>query len=77
MVFLIFHIMGKLLQTDERYHIISTIPKNTNGLVNLRTRTSNFVLTLLEIDNKLMKVLYKYHYNILGEMCVSFESYFI
>lgn len=49
------------------------MPKNRNGVVNLRTRTAKFVLTVIEIDNLWMKVLYKYHKNLLGETCVSFE----
>jgi hypothetical protein len=42
-------------------------------MVMLRTRVGNFVLTILEIDKMLVKVLYKYNTNILGETCVSFE----
>jgi hypothetical protein len=65
--------MGKISQNDLRYNIVSTVPKIRNGVVTLRTKFGNFVLTVLEIDNLWMKVLYKYHTNILGERCVSFE----
>ena len=72
-LFLAFLLMGKLSENDLRYNVISMMPKNRNGVVNLRTRTAKFVLTVIEIDNLWMKVLYKYYKNLLGETCVSFE----
>ena len=67
--------MGKLLQTDERYAVLNTLPKNNNGVVEFRNKhvRTNYTLTVLEIDNILVKVLYTYYQNLLGERCVRFE----
>ena len=65
--------MAKLKQNDLRYDVLARIPRVTDGQVRLRTVSGNFLLALLQIDTILIKVLYKYNTNILGEMCVSFE----
>jgi len=72
-VFLLHKIMGKILQNDLRYGLLSRLPRNKDGIVKIRTKSFKFVLTVLQIDNLLMKVLFKYHKNLLGETCVSFE----
>jgi len=65
--------MAKLKQNDLRYDVLARIPRVTDGQVRLRTNSGNFLLALVQIDTILLKVLYKYNTNILGEMCVSFE----
>ena len=65
--------MAKLKQNDLRYDVLARIPRVTDGQVRLRTISGNFLLALIQIDTILIKVLYKYNTNILGEMCVSFE----
>ena len=65
--------MAKLKQNDLRYDVLARIPRVTDGQVRLRTISGNFLLALVQIDTILIKVLYKYNTNILGELCVSFE----
>ena len=66
--------MGKIPTDDYRYDILNDIPKNENGMVLFRKFDAfNFMMVLLEIEDNFVRVLYKYHKNILGEMCVSFD----
>lgn len=67
--------MGKLLQNDFRYMMLMHLPKNNNGVVNFNSTEAMYMLTVLQIDNLHVRVLYKYYRNILGETCVTFNEF--
>ena len=69
--------MGKLCQNDYRYMMLMNLPKNNNGIVTFPKGSGkvNYMLTVLEIENVHVRVLYKYYKNMLGETCVTFSEF--
>jgi hypothetical protein len=67
--------MGRLLQTDFRYSVLMHLPKNNNGVVNFNSAAAKYMLTVLQIDDFHVRVLYKYYKNMLGETCVTFHEF--
>jgi hypothetical protein len=71
--------MGKIRQTDSRYIMLMQLPKNDNGIVTFPKRENKvkYMLTLLQFDDILVRVMYKYYKNMLGETCVTFNEFIL
>jgi hypothetical protein len=63
--------MGRIDKNDERYYMLARMPRNQNGRVvfrKKRTHACSYTLCVLEIEEKIIKVLYKLNPKSVDEM---------